>query len=374
MKKLFFTSAICHLTFYGVTLSTFALLSVNSIEGFSQDIHFSQLTQSPLTINPAHAGTTTWIRGVINYRNQWNSVVPYNTISASFDQKMKKRWAQRERKTRTLLFKSVSEKGLGWGVNVYNDKEGDGKMGTLQGNFSLAYQVQLAKENMLAAGFQAGIVQRSISYSGLYWENQYDPNSSGGFNQTFNAQENLSSSHFIYPDVSAGMIYTYKKNERYMRGNDQRDIQIGASLFHLNRPHYSFFDNDERLAHRLIIHANGIIGISNTNMALAPAVLFAKQGPNTELFLGTLVRYMLKEDSRYTGYVKGAAISAGGYYRNKDAFVAAGLFEFSSYAIGVSYDFNVSKLKTATAGRGGFEVVFRFLNPAPFLFSQASFK
>ena len=82
---------------------------------------------------------------------------------------------------------------------------------------------------------------------------------------------------------------------------------------------------------------------------------------------------MLREDSKYTGFVKGASISAGGFYRNKDAFVAMALFEFSSYGVGLSYDFNVSGLKTVSTGRGGFEITLRFLNPAPFIYSQASF-
>ena len=96
-------------------------------------------------------------------------------------------------------------------------------------------------------------------------------------------------------------------------------------------------------------------------------------GPNKEILIGTMFRYMLREDSKYTGFVKGASISAGGYYRNQDAFIATALFEFSVYAVGISYDVNVSGLKTASSGRGGLEITLRFLNPAPFLYSQASF-
>ncbi len=355
-------------------LYIFLILNFSFLISSSQDIHYSLFTQSPLTINPAQAGTTAWIRGVINYKNQWAGIpVPYTTIAASFDEKIKKRWHQREKKTRTLLFRSISESGIGWGVNLYNDEAGDGHIGTLQGNFALAYQLLLSKESMLAAGLQAGIVQRSITYSGLYWESQYDINAASGFDPGADPNEDFSSSHYMYPDVAAGMVYTYKKNERYMRGNDQKDLQFGAGVYHLNRPKYSFLGTEERIYPRLNIHASGIYGISNTNISLMPGILFSKQGPNREFLIGTLFRYMLKEDSKYTGYVKGATIAAGGYYRNKDAFVVAGIFEFSSYSIGVSYDINVSKLKTATDGRGGVEVVLRFLNPSPFLFSRASF-
>ena len=350
----------------------FCLLFVAAVK--AQDIHMSLFSQTPLTINPAQAGTTAWIRGLINYRNQWSSVpVPYSTIMASFDQKVKKRWLQREPKTRTLLFKQNTEKGLGWGVNFYNDQAGDGHMGTLQANGSLGYQVQVTHEGMLAAGLQLGLLQRSINYNKLYWENQYDATATGGFNTSMSANENFASHSFIRPDASVGILYSYKKNERYMRGNDQKDIQVGGSIYHLNRPKYSFFGNDERLAMRGNAYLSGTLGITNTNMAFSPGILYSRQGPNQEFLVGTLLRYMLKEDSKYTGYVKGAAISAGGFYRNNDAIAIAALFEFGAYALGVSYDLNTSKLKEATGGRGGLEISFRFLNPAPFLFSQASF-
>lgn len=339
-----------------------------------QDMHFSQFTQAPMLINPAQAGTTSWIRGILIFKNQWSSIpVPYTTIGASFDQKIKKRWKQLNKKTRTLLFKAVSEKGLGWGATIYNDQAGDGHMGTLMANLSLAYQLQISPRGMLSAGFQAGMVQRSIKYGSLTWENQYSTSASGGFDPGLDPIENFSNNKFIYPDLSCGLFYAYRKNERYMRGNDQRDLVFGASIMHVNTPKYSFLGTNEEIYMRGMIHGNGIIGIKNSNFSLVPGVMYARQGPNREFLAGALVRYMLKEDSKYTGYVKGAAFSLGGYYRRKDAAVVAGQIEFSAYAIGFSYDINYSKLKAASYGRGGFEITLRFLNPSPFLFTKASF-
>lgn len=340
----------------------------------AQDIHFSQFNQSPLTLNPALAGTTVWIRASMIYRTQWSAVtVPYKTIGASFDVKSKRRWIKI--KHETAKFRQSGENGFGWGVNVYNDRAGDGKMGTLQMNGSLAYQIYLSAKSMLAAGFQGGLMQRSLNFSSLYWGSQYDPNSSTGYNTALPADKAIASgsSSLIRPDLGAGMIYTYKKNERYMSGNDQRDFTVGASVFHINQPKYSFLGGNEKLDPRIVLHGSGTYGIANTRIAIVPGVMISKQGPNQEIFAGTMVRYMLRDDSKYTGFVKGASFSAGGYYRNRDAFVATALFEFSSYGIGMSYDLNVSGLKTVSSGRGGFEITLRFLNPAPFIFSQASF-
>lgn len=345
----------------------------------AQDIHFSQFTQSPLTLNPALAGTSVWIRAGMIFRDQWRAVHSMNsnntftTLGASFDIKSKRRWIKA--KNQTERYRQSGDNGFGWGVNIYNDRAGDGHMGTLNVNGTLAYQIMTGEKSMIALGFQGGIMQRSIDFSKLYWGTQYDPTSSTGYNVALPADKAIAGGDdsFIIPDLGTGLTYTYKKNERYMRGNDQMDFTLGAALFHAAPFKYSFLGSTEKLYQRLVIHGMSTIGIKNTSIALVPAVMIQKQGPNQEIFAGSMVRYMLKEDSKYTGYVKGASISAGGYYRNKDAFVAAALFEFASYGIGVSYDFNLSGLRTVSSGRGGLEITLRFLNPSPFLFSQASF-
>src|SRR5690606_40982666 len=55
----------------------------------AQDIHFSQMGYSPLTLNPALAGANYDLQVNVNYRNQWNSVaVPFQTIGASVDTRL----------------------------------------------------------------------------------------------------------------------------------------------------------------------------------------------------------------------------------------------------------------------------------------------
>jgi hypothetical protein len=45
----------------------------------------------------------------------------------------------------------------------------------------------------------------------------------------------------------------------------------------------------------------------------------------------------------------------------KDAIIPMFIYEMESYAIGISYDFNSSGLKKASSGRGGYEVMLRFM-------------
>lgn len=55
--------------------------------GFAQDVHFSQIQESPLWLNPANAGFMDgYFRAVANYRNQWASMgKAYQTMAVSVD-------------------------------------------------------------------------------------------------------------------------------------------------------------------------------------------------------------------------------------------------------------------------------------------------
>ena len=61
---------------------------------FSQDLHFAQFFNSPLTTNPANTGFIPDgdYRLGINYRNQWSNIMtmPYKTMSAFGDMQIMK--------------------------------------------------------------------------------------------------------------------------------------------------------------------------------------------------------------------------------------------------------------------------------------------
>ena len=101
-----------------------------------------------------------------------------------------------------------------------------------------------------------------------------------------------------------------------------------------------------------------------------PSVLYMRQGPNQEITFGSSFRFMLREDSKYTGFVKQAAISVGGLYRFGDAAIITSYLEMANYGIGFSYDFNLSDLRTASSFQGGFELSLRYTTPNPFLYSN----
>ena len=347
MKKIFTTA----------TFLISALLSVS----FAQDIHFSQYNLTPLVINPAQAGAYKTIEAIANYKSQWTSISPnaYRTYMISADGRLKqKKW---------------KTKWLAAGLNLYNDKAGDGNMKTTQVNGSFGYHTQLDDKNTLGGALVAGYSARSIDYSQLTWDEQYK-------NGTFDPVANPSGETYLqgknkfgYPDVGMGILYQYNKGQMYSTANDMIIIRSGLALWHLNQPKYSFYGNSkEKLYMKIVGHAEAIIGVKNTNLAFLPGILYMHQGPSHEFLPGCYFRYMLREESKFTGYVKGASIMVGTHMRFKDAFIPSVQLEVAEYTLGFSYDMNVSGLKSATSGKGGFEISLRYGNPNPFLYKSAA--
>jgi type IX secretion system PorP/SprF family membrane protein len=337
------------------------VLSVLAV--FGQDIHFSQYNLTPLIINPANAGASKKFEAIANYKSQWTSISPnaYKTINIATDGRLlQKKW-----KTRWLAA----------GLNIFSDKAGEGSMKTLQGTASLGYHTQLNDKNVLGGCLEAGYASRSIDYTQLTWDEQYQ---NGTYNAANASGEELlqGKSKFGYPDFGLGLLYQYNKGQMYSTANDMVMVHVGLALHHLNAPKYSFYGSpDEQLYTKVVGHADALIGVKNTNLAVLPGILYMKQGPSTEILPGVYFRYMLREESKFTGYVKGAAILIGTHMRVKDAFIPSVQLEIAEYTIGLSYDMNVSGLKSATTGRGGFEISLRYGNPNPFQYrSAASFQ
>lgn len=349
----------------------FLILSFTCITVHAQDIHFSQYDENPSLINPALTGSGYAMRAAAIYRDQWRSAtVPYKTYGASFEMRLKTgNWKKVENNLKlTEVYKKAFRK-LAGGLSFYSDKAGDGNMGITQANLSLATFIPLNKKSFLSAGLQASVVQRKIDFTKLVWPDQYNGT---GYDQSMDPGENFSSS-FIYPDFAGGLAWTYGSSEKYISANDQFRADVGVAMFHFGEPKQKFLAaTNERLFSKYVVHAKFLLGVKNTNLSIAPSCLFQFQGPSKEILYGTLLKYRMREDSKYTGYKKGACISLGAFYRNKDAMITALLFEFGQYAIGASYDINVSKFKAATTARGGFEICLRFNSPSPFLFQTKS--
>ncbi len=144
--------------------------------------------------------------------------------------------------------------------------------------------------------------------------------------------------------------------------NNSKQLNIGFSAFHVNRPKYSFLvGSDERQYIRFSAFVNGSFGLKRTKMLIEPGVYFHQQGSAREIFFGTYGRYILKGESKITGFVKKTSIALGLFCRNQDALVTKFHVEWNGFGVGASYDVNFSKLAQISKARGGVEFSLRWV-------------
>jgi type IX secretion system PorP/SprF family membrane protein len=312
----------------------------------AQDIHFTHMEYSPLTLNPALAGANSPMQAIVNYRSQWSSVaIPYQTIAASFDA----RFNENKRQKKGIM---------AGGINFFNDKSGDLKVLTTSANIHLAYHLILDRMSTLGLGIYSGFGQKSIDQSTGRWGNQFNGMS---YDASVGNGESFNNPSFTFLDAGAGAVYAYKKNQGYLTQNNQRALNAGFAMYHLNRPGNSFIDKDsEQLDMRMSAFMNATIGIDNTKGSVMPSIYFQRQKSSTEIFYGVYYKYQINEGTMYTGFNKPMAIYLGVFNRFKDAMVAKVMLEWDQFTSGFGYDINISSLATVSKSKGGFELFLRF--------------
>ncbi|MDT8411742.1 MAG: PorP/SprF family type IX secretion system membrane protein [Vicingaceae bacterium] len=324
---------------------------------FAQDMHFSQFTMVPLQLDPSQAGKFGGDnRAIINYRDQWSSVTssPFRTFGASYDMHFNKNGRK--------------DNFFGGGITAYSDKAGEASLGITVVNLTVAYHIKLDKASYLSAGVQAGFLQSSLSENKLRFDSQFD---GSGHNDNFASGENFNNTSFFEPDFAVGVSYTYGNNTTDQVVNNGgfggKKVNVGAAIHHVASPNFSFLDeNTDNLNFRYVLHTNTSFGVGGTNMAVQPSGFIAYQQKAIDVVLGSYFRYNLKEKSKYSQFSNGAAVSFGVHYRFGDAFIPSILVEMGSFAVGVSYDFNLSGLSAASNGQGGYELSIRYVSPNPF--------
>jgi len=308
-----------------------SLLVAKSFLGFSQDLHFSQYFSAPMILNPALAGQFDGTFRYTNiYKSQWNSISQnaYRTYATSID---------------GVLYKS----NVFGGISFFRDKAGDSKMGTTDINATIASRIRLNNTNSITAGFQIGVLQNSIDFSDLTWNNQIDGKI---FNTDIDSKEFNSSYKKNNLNIAAGMYWKSVIN-------DYAKFNLGFSTYHLNTITLSYYNTDNILNRRFCLHGGLELTQRNTNVTYMPSFMILKQGSANEYNLGLIVKYQLGMTSKYTGAKVSSDVFFGAFTRFNDAFILYTRFLYKNrISMGLSYDVNFSTLKTVSHTRGGTEV------------------
>lgn len=312
----------------------------------AQDPHFSQFWATPLKTNPAFTGVFDGnYRFTALYRGQWSSVlkdesVPlFRTVTGSVD----------------FRFDQGRQSAIGVGLAVLNDKAGESEFGTTQADISFSYLRAFDRErhHNVSIGFQGGVAQRTISYAGLRFGNQFDP-TLGGFNDQFSNGEILGDDNFIYFDVGFGALYYWTKNDA------RTNVYAGVAVNHINRPNQSFFDGEDADLFMKIQANLGAQFKLGDQVDLMPSVLIMNQGPAIETSVGAFAKFFFVRNDP-----AGNAFYFGPWYRMvrgvengiaSEALILAAKLDYEGFTIGFSYDLNFSELTPASNSNGAYEI------------------
>ena len=327
-------------TVYRILLAIVCITGATQL--YAQDIHLSQFYETPILRNPALIGIFNGdVRVQAVYRNQWNSVtVPYQTGTVSGEIKFPV---------------GRSNDYVTTGLQLTYDRAGTSKLQSTQIFPAINYHKSLNedKSSFLSLGFMGGLVQRQFDPTNMTFNNQY---TSGRFDPAAPTGEEgkLAFKGYSYLDAGVGLSYNS------VIGEDVNYF-IGAGFFHFNRAKISFYrDQNIELQPKLTFNAGITIPVDERVKVIAHYNQL-HQGTYSEYIGGALIGYGLMDQ----GLESTRAIYGGLFLRWNDAIIPTIKIDMDKYEIAMSYDTNISKLRTASQTFGGFEIslVFKgFLN------------
>jgi len=311
----------------------FTVCSLLSININAQDIHFSQMFETPLLRNPALAGIFAGdIRVQTVYRSQYNSVAnAYQTGSANIEYKMPV---------------GNTDDFLTIGGQILYDRAGTVALTSTHILPTINYHKSLSDErNMyLSLGTMGGWVQRRVDRSKMTTNNQFDGNSYDG---TANNGETFPNSSYSYFDGSVGASFNSQ-----IGPTGDNNMYMGVAYHHFNKAkNLNFYTASNIEMTPKWVASVGIRMNTSDYQYFTIEADYTTQGAYREILGGVLFSAKLDypDEPKYI-------VHGGAYLRLNDAIIPVVKMEVRPLAIALSYDINISGLKDVSYGRGGFEL------------------
>ena len=313
----------------------------------AQDPAFSQFFSSPLSLNPALTGKFNGqLRVAGNYRNQWpqiNNAFITETVSVDGN----------------ILNGKLAE-GDAWGVGLLamSDKTANGILTSNYVSLSTAYHKSLDENgwNQLGLGFQGTYANKRLDGTKLNFEDQLDQQ--GGWTLPSAEVIDGHNVNLSYFDLNLGALYNGSTD-----GNN--NIYFGVSAYHITQPKESFTGNSFYVLHpRFTMHGGASFPISSANNLnfIHFSGLYSKQAGATNAMLGAAWSNNLtgNDDNPLNFY-----LGVWARFSNlTDAIIPYVGLDVGAFTVGMSYDVNVSSLKSASQGQGGIEISLIYIKKA----------
>lgn len=318
----------------------FALVATTPVGLCAQEPNFSQFFASPLSINPALAGSSDadW-RAVSNIRRQWiGNISPYSTQTISIDGKLKA---------------LENQNYFGIGGMVLSEKAMAGLYKSNFINLNASYH-QALDDNGNGISVALGMVNNStrVDLGGLTFDQQL---SSTGFNQALpTAETNLGNSTSL-TSATAGLLYTYDTEFSF--------LNVGISGYRFIKTKKSLFnDPSNKISPRYSAHADFGTAINEIISANFSALHILQDGMSITS-LGAMVGIQHGEASLEENKVR--IFNLGLIYRLNDAITPYVGYVFNGFQFGLSYDVNASTSKSGSVNYKSIELSFLYKRYLP---------
>lgn len=322
-----------------VLFSCLMMLTLTGLKG--QDIHFTMFNMSPLTLNPALAGAyygTARVGGV--YRDQWASFLSNQFTTPAFyiDAPIVRGFREQD--------------WVGIGIVTINDQAGTGNLRNQGSLLTAAYHLGLdrKRKNVLTLGVQVGAMSRRIDKENLLFADSY--NALGEPVEVSQDDSRIVDDQSAL-DINGGLLFRSKIDEA-------TNFEAGLAVAHISNPEYSLFsgggvgpgNRDEgNRPLRLTIHSR-LKKQLDEKWSITPSLIAQTTTGTFEIAAQGWAGYTIKEDIELLG---------GLAYRLGDAAALMVGTQYKDLRVGISYDFNLSSLSTASNNLGGFELAASYI-------------
>lgn len=286
----------------------------------SQDFHYSQFYNSPLTLNPALTGLIKEdFRVGLLHRSQWKAVNSAFITSSLFADI-------------NFIKNPFKLDQFGVGVFALNDEVGDGIFSNQQVAVSISGTKTLdeLKRHRISFGIQPNYVTKGLNSSNMVFDSQI--NSGYQVDRNISSGENLNS-RFSFVNFNAGLHYEFVLSKK-------TELFAGYAANNIFRPkEHPLSSSQSRLPVRHVFNP-GLIYKINQRWSLKPNLLFVYQKGATDMNMGLFGAYTFNPEKTLP-----TTAFLGAWFRAKDAFIAMAGLKWGHYQVAFSYDFTASSFR-----------------------------
>lgn len=300
----------------------------------AQQFNFSLLNFTEQRVNPAYVvNGDYWVFSSVHRQQQTGPDFNISSTTASFQYPH-------------LMANNPNLKG-GVGINFLNDQSGSTNTFEVQEvGLSYALQFKSGLGETLSFGMSAFNQKRGFSFDQYLTNAQFIPDR--GFSSALNNGENFQEVSTSLYRYNAGLIY---RNENKL---GQILSQFGLSIFDLNRPDNTFFNDDSKILPTYFSEVSFSM-YSDPKLNLLPQVLWVYQAKRSRLNLGMTADYVINH--------RGKLRIGFRYLVDRESI---GHLEFvrDNFSFGVAYDLSTRERTSANSGAFEFGIKLKGLvNP-----------